>query len=332
MRISEKPRHIRRMSVRRTTDTVSQYVSRCLQLAILLEVSAYPKPGNVHRTSNFEGTRFEHFLASAVALMPHLTFAADQGRKSFEGRIHFNRIGLGRIIKQGVVEVNVWQHGGNTLLGSVILLIPMATAAGLTLAQNPSLSLSRLRLNLKRVVETTSANDAVNLYDAIALAQPGGLGKSPQLDVNDAESRKELLDRQVSLLEVLRISAPWDSISREWATNYHVTFDIGYPFITQQLTETRDINTATIHTYLKILSEVPDTLIQRKVGIEKAKWVSDQAKQILEVGGMNTSQGKRKLRELDLRLHDAHHKLNPGTTADLVSSVLAVAILEGYRP
>ncbi|WP_455363487.1 triphosphoribosyl-dephospho-CoA synthase, partial [[Eubacterium] cellulosolvens] len=37
-------------------------IAAALQLAVLLEVSAYPKPGNVHRTRDFELTRFEHFL------------------------------------------------------------------------------------------------------------------------------------------------------------------------------------------------------------------------------------------------------------------------------
>ena len=61
-----------------TASDISDYVSRCLQLAVLLEVSAYPKPGNVHRTVDFEATKYEHYLASAVALMPHLRQAADQ--------------------------------------------------------------------------------------------------------------------------------------------------------------------------------------------------------------------------------------------------------------
>lgn len=311
---------------------VPDHVSRCLELAILLEISAYPKPGNVHRTSDFQETVYEHFLASAVALTPHFTRAADQGVKVLERKAALGKVGVGGIIKEAVADINAWQHGGNTLLGSVILLIPIATAAGLTFAQSSSFSISNLRRNLKRVVEATSADDAVNVYDAIALAQPGGLGKSPQLDVTDAKSAKEILEGQVSLFDVFRISAPWDSISKEWVTHYHVTFDIGYPFFLQQLNETKNINTATVHTYLKILSAIPDTLIQRKAGASRSKWVLDQAGQILEAGGLNTSRGRGRLQELDRKLHDADHKLNPGTTADLTSAVLAVAILGGYRP
>lgn len=37
-------------------------LARCLSLASLLELAGWPKPGNVHRTRDFENTRFEHFL------------------------------------------------------------------------------------------------------------------------------------------------------------------------------------------------------------------------------------------------------------------------------
>jgi triphosphoribosyl-dephospho-CoA synthase len=88
----------------------------------------------------------------------------------------------------------------------------------------------------------------------------------------------------------------------------------------------------TVHTFLKILSEIPDTFIARKLGSAKAKEVYVQAKHVLESGGLTTSSGKIQLREFDERLRDPSHKLSPGTTADLVQAVLAVAILKGYRP
>ncbi|MCK4382115.1 MAG: triphosphoribosyl-dephospho-CoA synthase, partial [Candidatus Lokiarchaeota archaeon] len=44
---------------------------RCVNLSSLLELSGWPKPGNVHRTRNFEDTRFEHFLAGITAIQPN---------------------------------------------------------------------------------------------------------------------------------------------------------------------------------------------------------------------------------------------------------------------
>ena len=36
------------------------------QLALMLEVCAYPKPGNVDRCHDYAETRLEHFLASTL--------------------------------------------------------------------------------------------------------------------------------------------------------------------------------------------------------------------------------------------------------------------------
>jgi len=309
----------------------SHQVSSCLQLAILLEVSAYPKPGNVHRTADFQGTRYEHFLASAVAVASHFKHAAEQGISVCHGKLCPEEVEIGRIIKEAVLDVNAWQHGGNTLLGSIILLVPMAVAAGMTFIQG-KFSVVKMREHLKQIIESTTPLDAVNAYDAIEIAKPGGLGKAPRLDVSDASSKKKILDENISLFEVFKISAPWDSISSEWVKNYPVTFDIGYPYLSKQLKETRDVNTATVHTFLKILSKVPDTLIARKTGLAKARVVSKQAEHVLEMGGLTTSKGRRLLLELDKKLRDPKHQLNPGTTADLTSATLALAILNGYRP
>ncbi len=310
---------------------VADHVSRCLQLAILLEVSAYPKPGNVHRTANFGGTRYEHFLASAVAVASHFRRAARRGVMVSAGKIGLEKIGVGAMIRDAVQDVSGWQHGGNTLLGSIILLSPLAAAAGMTLAGG-SFSVNKLRENVKKVVESTTPMDAVDVYDAIAIAKPGGLGKAPELDVTDPASKKRILDDQVNLFDVFKIASEWDSIAYEWVNNYPITFDLGYPYFSQQLQGVGDINVATVHTFLKVLSEVPDTLIARKAGLAKAKEVSMQAKRVLEIGGLLTPEGRRSLWALDEDLRRGSHKLNPGTTADITAAVLAVSILNGYRP
>ena len=310
---------------------VPEYVSQCLQLAVLLEVSAYPKPGNVHRTADFEGTRYEHFLASAIALGPHFKHAAKQGVLVHEGKIDLCRVGVGETIKEAVIDVSSWQHGGNTVLGSIILLVPIAVATGITFAAD-EFSIPKLKRNIKLVAESTTPEDALKLYEAINIVQPGGLGKAPKLDVTDAASTKKIIEEKVTLYEVFKISASWDSISSEWVNNYHITFNIGYPFFIQQLEETNDINTATVHTFLKILSEIPDTLIARKAGTPKAKEISTQARTVLEEGGLTTPKGRNILQKFDKKLRASAHQLNPGTTADIISAVLALAILNGYRP
>lgn len=307
----------------------ADHISRCLELAILLEVSAYPKPGNVHRTADFPETRYEHFLASAVAVTPSFKRAAEQGIKVSEEKIAISEVGIGNIVKDGVDRMRESQSGGNTLLGALILLMPIAAAAGMV---SYSFSLSKLRKNIKAIVESTTPEDAIAVYDVIALVNPGGLNKSEKLDVTNPNSKKIILDEGVTLFDTFEIASEYDSIASEWVRNYPITFDLGYPYFARQLTETGDINMATVHTFLKILAEVPDTFISRKVGHAKAENISAEAGRVLKEGGLATPLGRNLLQKLDSKLRDLKHDLSPGTTADITEAVLAINNLNGYKP
>jgi len=306
-------------------------IAAALELALLLEVSAYPKPGNVHRTRGFENTRFEHFLASAAALVPHFRLAALRGSKVADGSIHSGELMIGERIKRAVESCSEWQHGGNTSLGAILLLIPISYAAGMVPSRK-ALKAQEIRKNLRRVICGTSKTDAVNVYRAISRASPGGMVKVPELDVNDKDSLTRIRRHNVSLLHIFRMSSGYDTISSEWVRGFPVTFDIGLPFLVRELRATGDINTAVVDTYLRILSKVPDTLVARKLGIGKAREVSLMAKRALKAGGMKTSRGRKEAEDMDKSLQRADHRCNPGTTADLTASALSILLLSGYRP
>ena len=309
----------------------AKHISNCLELAMLLEVTA-AKPGNVNLTVGFEGTRVEHFLASAVAAESSFEEAAHHGIAVQDKKLSVSDVGMGQIIKECAADINVWQKGGNTLLGSVMLLVPIAVAAGMTpTEENFGFDFSRLRENLKLAVESTTAEDAVHLYEAIDVAKPSGLGGAPDLDVTDPASKTRIFKENVSLYEVCKIAAGYDDICSEWVNNYPITFDLAYPYLTAQLKH-GDLNTAVVHTFLKVLSEHPDTFIARKVGAEKARKISLDAKKILELGGLETSAGRKNILELDRRLRESRNLLNPGTTADITAAALALCTLSGYRP
>jgi triphosphoribosyl-dephospho-CoA synthase len=309
----------------------AKHVSRCLELAMLLEVST-AKPGNVNLTVGFEGTRIEHFLASAVAAESWFEEAARRGIAVHNKKVSVGYVGMGRIIKECAADINAWQKGGNTLLGTVMLLVPIAVAAGMTpTGENFGFELARLRENLRLAVESTTAEDAVHLYEAIDVAKPSGLGGAPDLDVNDPASKTRILKENVSLYAVFKIAAGYDDVCAEWVNNYPITFDLAYPHLMQQLKH-EDLNTAIVHTFLKILSEHPDTFIARKVGVEKAQEISLDAKKVLALGGLGTSKGQASVLEFDRKLRESGNQLNPGTTADLTAAALALCTLSGYRP
>ena len=273
----------------------AQHISKCLQLAILLEVSA-EKPGNVNLTSSFEGTTCQHFLASAVAAGPSFQEAAYRGTQVAEDKLGVGEVGLGQLIKTCASDVNAWQRGGNTILGTIMLFMPIAVAAGMTpTEENYCFDFSVLRKNIDLAVKSTTAWDSVHLYEAVDIANPSGLNKAPDLDVTDPQSKERLIKENVTLFEVFRIASAYDDICAEWVNNYPVTFDLAYPYLIKQL-KSKPLNTAVVHTFLKILSERPDTFIARKVGKEKAQEVSADAKAVLELGGLETEKGQKSLK------------------------------------
>lgn len=308
----------------------AKHISKCLQLAVLLEASA-EKPGNVNRTASFQGTRYEHFLASAVALASPFEYAAELGEAVSRGEIQACDVGIGRIIRDCVVEANAWQHGGNTLLGTSILLAPVAVAAGMAPAKDIVFDISQLRSDIKQVVEATTPEDAMNVYEAIRLANPGGLGKSSELDVNDPNSTNRIREERISLLRVFRIASSYDMICSEWVNNYPVTFNVAYQSLLRQLGNGETLDRAILHAFLQILEEYPDTLISRKAGTEKARGVSAMASEVLKLG-FETFEGKRRLGAFDEHLRESSNLLNPGTTADIMAAALALCVLGGYRP
>src|SRR4030042_5922016 len=105
----------------------ANHISKCVELAILLEVSTH-KPGNVNFVVGFEGTRVEHFLASAVAAASSFEEAARRGIAVHDEKLGVSDVGMGQIIKECAADINAWQKGGNTLLGTVMLIVPIGVA------------------------------------------------------------------------------------------------------------------------------------------------------------------------------------------------------------
>jgi triphosphoribosyl-dephospho-CoA synthase len=296
----------------------ADYVAKCAQIASVLEVSGHPKPGNVHRTRDFSDMVFEDFLISGVVIGDHIRRAASRGHR-YQHSLH--KIGLGELIRESVVETDRWVEN-NTNLGIVMLLTPLAAAAGMS--DDPE----SVRGNVDRIIRATTPQDAVDLYQAINIAEAGGMGEQNELDVASEDSVQELLENEVNMFQVLEMSAGWDRLSYELTQSMPVTFETGLP-VFRELKAIESINQATVQTFLTILSRIPDTLIERKFGEAKAQEVSRSAKGILDEGGILTQEGRYKLDQFDEEL--VKKGLNPGTTADLTASSIMAAYLADYN-
>jgi triphosphoribosyl-dephospho-CoA synthase len=271
-------------------------IAAAAQLACLLEVSA-PKPGNVSPGRDFHDTRYEDFLASAIAIGPAFSEAGERP--------------LGTTIRRAVEDTARWSRR-NTNLGIILLLAPLATAACL-----PS---GTLRERLRRVLADTTVADAEETYAAIRRARPGGLGQSPSEDVARPPT--------VTLRQAMRLAAERDTVAREYVTDFAVTFDVGAPAIRAARSAGLTWRDATVEGYLALLAAVPDTHVARKLGFDEATRISGLARAVVDAGGVRTGAGRAALASLDTELRDAKNSRNPGTTADLTCGALFVVILE----
>ena len=267
------------------------------QLACLLEVSA-PKPGNVSPERHFHDTRYEDFLASAVAIGPALSGAAQHP--------------LGTTIRTAVEATRRWTKS-NTNLGIVLLLAPLARAA-----LRPG---GTLRERLARVLAETTVADAAQVYAAIRHAGPGGLGETTAEDVSATPT--------VTLREAMALAADRDAVAREYITDFALTFEVGVPAIRAARQEGLAWAEVAVEAYLTLLASTPDTHIARKLGQAEAESVSRRAREVRAAGGTRSAAGLKALAALDTELRDPRNRRNPGTTADLTCAALFVVILEG---
>lgn len=292
--------------------TDAGYIADSIQFALILEVCS-EKTGNVTPTHDFADTRFEDYLRGAIALKPTLEKAAS-GERS-----------LGDLVLEVVTAVKRSHTGGNTHLGLAMLLTPLAKAAGECLTEGDT-ELQSLQDRVKKVMESSTVDDALKLYEAINLADTGGLEEEVELDVRKRESLDEIKDKGLTLLDIMKYSAGWDSVASELANGMENVFKCSKA-MRDTHEKTEDLMSTIVQTYLTMLADKQDTLIVKKVGLEKAEEVSAKSREVLDAGGVLTVEGREKVVELDSFLRNQGNKLNPGTTADLVTASLAIALL-----
>lgn len=307
-------------------------IRMCGELACLLEVSATPKPGNVHRFRDFEDIRYEDFLASSISFGPFIEELALKGILLKEGKITWNELNLGLTVKNAIQQSDYFHKRGNTNLGIILLLSPLAVAAGMSIDfQKEKCAENLIRDNAIEVMLNTTVEDAIYVSDGIALIQPGGLGEVEKFDVNSSSLHQELKEENITLQQLMLQYKDRDNICLELSEEFPITFDFGLRTLIRSFMLSKDINLAIIDSYLDILAHFPDTLINRKFGSNQAKEISLRAKSIINLGGALTVDGRRELEEFDIELREEEEKINPGTTADLVASTVFVFLLTGVR-
>jgi triphosphoribosyl-dephospho-CoA synthase len=267
-------------------------IGQCATLACLLEATA-PKPGNVHRSADFEDMSFTDFVISAVAIAPAMDAAIQRG----VGRTVLDATRATRRLVQA-----------NTNLGMVLLLTPLAAVP----------RRQDLRSGIEQVLDRLTADDTACVYEAIRVVQPGGLGKSEEMDVADPAPD--------DLLLAMRAAAGRDMVARQYAEGFEQVLSLVAPWICEGCAQGWTLTDAIIHTQMRLLGQFPDSLIARKCGSEVAAQVSAKAQAVLDAGGPGDEGYHQGLADLDFWLRCDGNRRNPGTTADLIAAGLFVAL------
>lgn len=267
-------------------------VGQCATLACLLEATA-PKPGNVHRSADFDDMTFTDFMTSAAAIAPAMESAATWG----VGRTVLDAI---RATRQLVPT--------NTNLGMVLLIAPLAVVP----RETP------LDQGLPQIMESMRPEDAKCVYEAIRWAQPGGLGESNEMDVAD--------DAPHDLIAAMRSAADRDLVARQFANGFEQVLSEIKPALAAGQATGWTLTDAIIHTHVDMMSRYPDTLIARKCGDAAARQSAEYAAAVLKAGQPGDEAYYGALADLDFWLRCDGNARNPGTTADLIAAGLFAAL------
>lgn len=263
-------------------------IGQCATLACLLEATA-PKVGNVHRGADFENLTFTDFAVSAVAIGP----AMERGGEAGVGRTVLESI---RATRQ-LVDTN-------TNLGMVLLIAPLAAVP----REEPLIS------GVAKVLRSLTTADSRLVYEAIRLAQPGGMGSVEEMDL--------AADAPADLLAAMAAAAERDLIARQYVEDFALVLREIMPWLLEATGRGWSLTDSIIHTHLRLLAAHPDSLIARKCGLETAREVSASAAAVLSAGSPGEGSYHEAISDLDFFLRSDGNRRNPGTTADLIAAGL----------
>ena len=204
--------------------------------------------------------------------------------------------------------------GCNTNLGIILLCAPLIQAI------NQRHSGLTLRQAVKEVISATTVEDANWVFKAIALASPGGLGDSGEQDVNGKAS--------VTLLEAMKIASGKDRIALQYVTDYKDIFEFAVLRYTEDFNRWGDLNWAAVSVYAGLLSQFPDSHIERKYGDQYSEMVA--TKMALISDELSKTDKPERIKPLLYRI-DQEFKvdsINPGTTADMIVATVLTVFLE----
>ncbi|MEI6746679.1 MAG: triphosphoribosyl-dephospho-CoA synthase [Methylococcaceae bacterium] len=261
-----------------------------------VELQAF-KPGNVSIYSEGHNMTVEDFRRSAeVSALPLCDVNYSLGEKIFYA-----------------IKATRDAVGCNTNLGIILLCAPLIQAV----QTFPDLA---LRVALANILENTTINDAMWTFQAISLASPAGLGEVNNADVNQ--------NATITLQAAMQLACDKDRVALQYVTDYKDIFDLGVFRYNHAFNRWGEQSWAAVAVYADLLSQFPDSHIERKFGsrysARVATMMGELSNKLQNID--DPEQVKPLLHRMDSELKS--HGLNPGTSADLTVATVLTVFLE----
>ena len=257
------------------------------------------KPGNVHKYSAGHGMNVKDFIKSGEIISNYLTN---------------NKYNLGKKILNSVIETKK-KIRKNTNLGIILMLSPIITVV----EKEGILTKKKLLKKIKSLLAKQNTKNSYDIFKAISIATPGGLGFSKKYDVNKLP--------RISLYKAMEYSKKKDLIAKQYCSGFKDILEVGIPAYDKFYKKWGKVNWALTGVYLTFLKKFNDSHIIRKNGIKIAINVKKQAKKYYNIlkNYENMKIIEKKLLFFDKMLKN--NEINPGTTADLTVATLLLELV-----
>ena len=284
------------------TDPIESIRSICsgppeaVRWACLLEATS-PKAGNVYPGQAFTDLAYVDFVAAAEIASKQLG----------NPKLKISQRML------SAVDETYSLTKTNVNLGIILLLGPLVAADEnmIKQAKSPRDDFA-WKESIAAALDRFDNDDGRTIFEAISNAAAGGLGKVDQLDISDSTP-------PVNIVDAMKLAEQRDRIAKQYACGFTDLIDQVVPIVEKSIRDSGDLLTGISRAHLSLLAMAPDTLIARKNGDEVAQAVQKRAQKVNPLDPTSVA-------KFDASLRSKTHKLNPGTTADLIAAALYVLI------
>ena len=272
-------------------DGIALSVAMVAELACFIEVIC-PKPGNIGPGKPFGHVNEMSLLVSAMGLAEAFRDAEAP---------------LGRMVTRAA-QASENMAGRQTRRGTILLLSPLVKASHEIRKRKGHLLAHRasdFRAAARGVLSDVKHPDASAIREVFRSAGS-----------RDADS----MDDSLPLCESMKGIMSYDSVAREYATGYEITFGITVPCLETLWNKGHALKRSIKQTALVLLSEIPDTEIARHFGEDESIGASEMAGRAVMAGGYFSAEGRRIVKALRARLEDPEKPMPPTATADLAAA------------